>query len=119
MESKNIKVGDVVICINNGRLPGQSLNLGKPPLRINGEYVVQAINACVCGRVRYDIGLQLQTNSLTCNCGRETIGESIWWCAAERFVKKQTLQEQIEEAIENENFELASKLQNDSKNQKN
>jgi len=117
MENKNIKVGDVVICINNVTLPGQNPALGLPPLRIGGEYVVQAINKCPCGEIKYDIGLP-SVRTQTCRCERNVLNDPIWWCAAERFVKKQTLQEQIEEAVESENFELAAKLQNDAENQK-
>ncbi len=119
MENNKIKVGDVVICINNGNIGvGEYLN---PPLKINGEYVVQAINICPCGSIKYDVGLTrgCEMIQLCVGCTRKVHGDSIWWCNPKRFIKKDTrsFAERITEAIETENYELAKEL-TDKKNTK-
>ena len=118
----NVKVGDTVICINIAKL-GSNVKGIAPPLKINGEYIVGAINTCACGVITYDVGISSPSNTITCtSCLRKTNSEPIWWCSASRFVKKQNLyekdsksetkskEERIKEAIAIENYELAAEL---------
>ena len=119
-QDNDIKVGDTIICINAGMVPGAIHT--PPPLKLNGEYILQAINVCACGTTTYDIGIAHPIKGvLYCNgCSRETSNEPIWWCATERFVKKQSgkntesetksKEERIKEAVATENYELASEL---------
>jgi len=111
----NWKPGDIAICINAGRLFDNSVKGILPPLRLNSQYMVQAIKVCECGCVSLDVGLantgQLGTR---CGCGAvSTPGTGIHWANAERFIKKKTreeIQEEIDEAIHEENYELAETL---------
>lgn len=45
----DIKIGDTVICINNSNY---TKNIDSPPLKLNGEYIVQGINTCKCGNIK-------------------------------------------------------------------
>jgi hypothetical protein len=114
------KVGDIAICIQSGRIPGNSASGNLPPLRLNAEYVVQNIRACECQNISLDVGLGLDIISpgVVCSCGsRSSAKTGIWWCNASRFTKKKTkeetkeeIEEAINEAIKSENYELASEL---------
>jgi hypothetical protein len=116
---ENWKSGDVAICVRVDHLYGGNGQV--PPLRLNAEYMVQAVKTCECGNVALDIGLPLipdkkdkRIRGVLCRCGATSSPSSgIWWCGAERFVKKQTrsIEEQIEEAVSQENYELADNLQ--------
>lgn len=109
----NWKVGDIAVCIKVGKL-GDSLNTEKPPsLRLNAEYIIQNIYQCPkCRGVAFDVGLGNFGDDGT-QCCTETIPcKEIHWCASLRFAKKKTKEEQIAEAIEKEDYELADKLTN-------
>lgn len=105
--------GDIAICVNIKDVhPSTKGSL--PSLRLNAEYIVQNIKTCECGQITLDVGLSDDNSGVKCKCGAKSSPKSgIWWCASERFVKKQTksIEEQIEEAIEIENYELANELQ--------
>lgn len=111
-DKMNWKAGDMAMCIKvDGFSPSQTR---VPPLRLNVEYVVNKVMVCECGNVRLDVGISSPTGS-ECGCGATTSPKSgIWWCAQERFAKKNTAtkEEQIEKAIKEENYELAEKLKN-------
>lgn len=107
------KIGDIAICIKVGAL--NSKNLNPPPLRLKGEYVVNGIRTCGCGHLTLDVGITSSTQIINCGmCPRVTHNEPIWWCSASRFVKKdeKSIEEQIAEAVGNEDYELAEKLKN-------
>jgi hypothetical protein len=116
MSQTNWKPGDIGICINAGRLPHQSNSLNLPPLRLKAEYLIQNTLTCGCGAAVLDVGIGLPKDSqgVLCGCGgRTSPAKGIHWVAAERFVKKQTrseIESQIEEAIADENYELAQEL---------
>lgn len=109
------KPGDIAICVKVGTLPGQQSGNG-PALRLNAEYIVNAIKVCECGDIELDVGLPLDSNSkgIQCICGARSSSKTrIWWCSSIRFVKKQTKEEvekQLEEAVAQENYELAQEL---------
>lgn len=113
------KKGDIAICVNVRTLRNYG-NGTPPPLIKDREYVVNSIHICGCGKLALDVGIAHTMDEHSCNkCDRITINEPIWWCAAERFVKKQTLslKEQISEAISTENYELAHSLQDELQKQ--
>lgn len=113
MSQINWKPGDIAICINVDCLTGQTGNL--PPLRLKAEYIVQKIRTCECGTVTLDVGLP-SDSGVKCKCGAKASPlTGIWWCNAVRFTKKLTnkeVEEQIEEAVAQENYELAQELTN-------
>jgi|SRR6478736_582702 len=113
----NWKKGDIAICVNNGTLPGQDPEdkLQLPALRKNAEYLVNAVRVCECGSVSLDVGLSASIGT-NCRCGGISSPVSgVHWCSSYRFVKRneKSIEEQIEEAIENEDYELAQKLKSD------
>ena len=119
MES-NWKVGDVAICIKVGRIEGYAHDdkSDYPNLRLNAEYIVNAVRICECGSVTLDVGLNSNSNKgTTCTCGAlSRPGTGIHWCAAQRFVKKRTIseiKEALNEAVQNEDFLSATELQHE------
>jgi len=119
MES-NWKVGDVAICIKVGRIEGYAHDNTSdyPNLRLNAEYIVNAVRICECGGVTLDVGLNSNSNKgTTCICGAlSRPGTGIHWCAAQRFAKKRTreeIKEEIAEAVQNEDFLTATELRNE------
>ncbi len=105
-----IKKGDTVICINTGYLGGIP-DATNPPLRKGSEYLVSGIDVCPCGVVALDVGIAATAGATNnCYCGRATQNEPIWWCDVKRFVKKQSLEEQKEEALKNEDYATLARL---------
>jgi hypothetical protein len=109
--SKEIKIGDIVICINNGDInsrPGYN-----PPLRYNGVYIVNNIDICSCGAKSLDVNLNT-TNSMQkqtmCYCGQLIPGERIHWCDSRRFAKKDESSEKQKESEYIDNSELVKEL---------
>ncbi len=110
------KQGDIAICVKVGPLahslshiPGEC-----PPLRLNGEYIVQDVTSCRCGLQTLDVGIASSSGNWVCTkCGRATTGEPIWWCFSGRFIKKdmRTEEEKLAEAVLNEDYEEASRIQ--------
>lgn len=108
----NWKPGDIAICINVGNMNANQIGV-PPSLRLNSEYMVQNVYTCPsCKRVSLDVGLANQGFNNTLCCTEHIPCIEIHWCLSTRFVKKdlRTKQEQIEEAVSNEDFELAAKL---------
>ena len=114
----NWKPGDIAICVKVG---GPDTTSDYPNLRLNYEYVVNKVAVCgECGAIALDVGLSLSAKSVEkghgvkCNCGAmHSPRTGIHWANSIRFVKKDTrsVEEQIEEAIKNEDYELAAKLE--------
>ena len=109
------KPGDIGICVNAGRLYDNSIKGIIPPLRLGAQYVVQAVKTCECGTVSLDVGLPNDSDKGTrCGCGAvSSPGTGIHWANATRFTKKKTreeIQEEMDEAISEENYELAETL---------
>lgn len=107
------KVGQKVKCINNKKLNPFQINL--PPLKLGGIYMIQKIHSCECGDVKLDIGIYNSNKSIKCSsCSIVVYGTSTWWCASKRFesAEENDLQKELEEAIEEENYELAQEIKN-------
>ena len=115
MSNINWKSGDIAICIGVGPLTSQN---GKPPpVRLKAEYLVQDVRTCECKSITLDVGLSNGTGKgVKCGCGATSSPTSgIWWCHSLRFIKKLTnkeVEEQIEEALAQETYELAQELTN-------
>lgn len=122
MENNNWKPGDIAICVNTGRLDTNSDKGVLPSLRLKAEYIVNKVHLCECGSVSLDVGLGLGISSkgVECNCGALSSPKTgIWWCNAIRFVKKKTreaIKEEMDEAIADENYELAQQLDDQLRN---
>jgi len=111
----NWEAGDIAICKIVGNIPGCNQAGDPPPLRLNVEYVVHIARQCECGTWSLDVGLSSKgTAGTRCICGAVARpGTGIHWANASRFVKKKTreaIQEEIDEAIHDENYELAEQL---------
>lgn len=110
----NLKVGDIAVCVNVSYVGHKQAGDVYPPLRLNAEYVVQNIYECVkCKRISFDVGLNaMNPRGIVCVCNTPLLNNGIYWCYSERFVKKnlRTKEEQISEAIEKEDYELAEKI---------
>ena len=110
----NWKKGDIAICINTEKLDASQLGR-LPALRLRAEYLVSAVHKCECGMVSLDVGMPLVKGSggVSCVCGaKSSPNTGVHWCGAKRFVKRKPLEEQIAEAVENEDYELAEELKN-------
>jgi hypothetical protein len=105
--TNNIKIGDIVKCINNKPLYN---NVVAPPVRLI-EYKVLGKHVCKCGNISYDVGLASNNGTACSKCLRTVNNDIIHWCAAERFIKAQPIAEQIAEAVREEKYELAHELQ--------
>lgn len=120
---ENWKKGDTAICVMTGKLP---YNLGKgelPSLRLDAQYIVNAVRICECGKVTLDVGLNTKTREIgtRCECGALSSPKTgIHWCASERFVKPKSdkgieeqetsLDKQLEDAIKEGNQEKIDEL---------
>lgn len=103
---EKFEVGDIVKCINVSFVKDHRLN---PPLKLNREYIVYGILICKCGKVSLDVGLIAPLGPGECDCGYRVI-DDIWWCGSHRFIKRQSVEDRIEEAVEEEDYELAHEL---------
>ena len=108
-----IKIGDRVICINNQPIDGR---LKVPPLQQDAPYIVMGIRICECGGKTFNVGIYSQS-CVTCKCGAKSSPFSgIWWCNSKRFKKDEIISSeeerlaQLQEAIDNDDFETAIKL---------
>lgn len=105
------KIGDVAICINIASLDPT----GYPPLlKLYGDYIINDIHICKCGEVSFDVGLVSKNGQCTeCACSKIIPDNTIHWCLAKRFVKKQTkqmLQMELNAAVIAEDYRLAAVL---------
>lgn len=113
----NWKSGDIAVCVNASHI-GHDQSKGNyyPPLKLNAEYIVQNIYECIkCKRLSFDVGLTARNpKGIICVCNSPLLNNGTHWCQSERFVKKdlRTQEEQISEAIEKEDYELAEQLKN-------
>lgn len=87
--SNTISLGDTVICINAGYLPGNDPKAALPPIKEKAKYIVQGTKTCTCGKVLYDIGIPAKTGRRNCSgCGKETFNNTVWWISGDRLEKQ-------------------------------
>jgi hypothetical protein len=101
--SSMISPGDILICINNYQLMADLLAV---PMRIGGEYKVDAVRQCPCGVIYVDIGLSIsQKYDIVCDACSRRFNDGIWWFDAKRFRKKPDAAQERKEA--NEAFKIS------------
>ena len=108
MKNKIHSIGDIVIALTTQKND-------KSQVRVKGnEYAVQDVAYCPkCGSQSINIGTStVKSNILKCTrpCGvlRDNLG--LAWTNSNLFVKREDFQEVWDEALEEENYELASIL---------
>lgn len=84
-------IGGKVKCINANKII-HSHPIVSPPLKNNAMYPVLGLSLCECGQLKIDIGLKSIINTTECTCGK-TENCSTWWCASERFVPVEDIEE--------------------------
>jgi protein-arginine kinase activator protein McsA len=113
------KIGDVAVCVKVGVIDGSTDITKLPPLRLNAEYVIQNVYQCPkCKEISLDVGISViqdeQNKGLGTQCCSEFIPcAEIHWCSALRFAKRKNKEEQLEEAIEKEDYERAGQLRDE------
>jgi len=110
------KIGDVAICVDVSRIDIH-LSSGSPPqLRLDHKYIVAGVRTCSkCGRVTLDVGLGADDIITRCGCGQLSNDIGVHWCNSARFRKEYT-EEHLNEAVKEENYELASVIRDQLKN---
>lgn len=76
-------------------------------------YPVFAISYCArCGEQKINISGKSTSGNLTvrCYCGHIQPNNGLWWTKSYRFTKPQFLSEEIQKAVEKEDYELAEVL---------
>lgn len=104
MQMKNFKVGDIVVALTNPRT-----ELCQSRIKGN-EYNVGAILYCPhCGSQKINIGCVGTMSTLLCNsCGKGGIpNNGLAWTDSKHFILKEDMQETLEEALQDENYDLA------------
>jgi hypothetical protein len=100
-------VGDKVICI-----VARKDHRGQPR-EVGHQYVVQAIKYCSgCGIQAINIMGKCDSGYVKsgCICGEINPNKGLWWTASNYFVKVDDIQLAIEEAVKEENYEVADIL---------
>ena len=106
---QQFKVGEEVIALNSSPVEDTT----RQP-RIKGKkYIVNAVLYCSgCGTQKINIGYQstTPTGKLVCDCGKRMDCEGLKWTNSVFFAKLDDIDNLIEEAVENEDYELAATL---------
>lgn len=84
-------IGGKVKCINAGKI-NHSAHIVSPSLKKNTIYPVLGLSLCQCGQLKIDVGLKSIFDTTECSCGKSEIC-STWWCASERFVPVEDIEE--------------------------
>tara|TARA_R110001606_G_C14895334_1_gene593249 strand:+ start:66 stop:416 length:351 start_codon:yes stop_codon:yes gene_type:complete len=106
MKNKIHSIGDIVIALTNPKND-------KSQVRVKGnEYAVQDVMYCSkCGIQKINIGTStVLSGKIKCNCDTVSLNLGLAWTNANLFVKREDFQEVFDEALEEENYELASIL---------
>jgi UvrB/uvrC motif len=110
------KIGDVAICVDVSRIDLHIKEGNGPQLRLNHRYNVAGVRICKnCGRITLDVGLGMANIITKCGCGELSTEPGIHWCHSIRFRKEYT-EEHLNEAVKEENYELASEIRDQLKN---
>lgn len=106
---QQFKVGEKVIALNSC----PETDTTRQP-RVKGKiYEVKAVMYCSgCGSQKINIGYLSQTGAekLRCDCNKRVDNEGLKWTNSIHFAKLDNLDKLIEEAVENEDYELAATL---------
>lgn len=106
---KTFKIGDKVIALTDS--PDESCQQ-----RVKGKlYVVCSIlYCCKCGVQSINIGQKVGSMDgvSRCPCGHKQAHEGLYWTVSKHFAKVDDYQESLNEALFNEDYELAALLRN-------
>jgi hypothetical protein len=105
--NKNIrhKIGDRVVALTN---PPSD----RSQFRVKGQiYKVVDVSYCSkCGNQTINIGQQTNCVNFECDCGFTSPTNGLHWTNSYLFVKVDDIEDTLTEAINNEDYELASIL---------
>jgi hypothetical protein len=105
---RRFQLGDKVVA-----LTGHRNEKGQP--RVKGKiYAVHAIQYCpACGEQKINLGISAPINTssiIICTCNKKRPNEGLYWTSSKFFAKVDDLESALEEAVENEDYELAAML---------
>lgn len=103
---KIFKPGDKVIALTNPK------NAFSQP-RVKGKiYTVEAIYFCSgCGNQMVNLGFKTKNSKIFCGpCDNMQSSKGLCWTRSEHFSKVDDFEESLKEALENEDYEMASLL---------
>jgi hypothetical protein len=105
---RRFKIGDKVVALTNSKT-----EMGQP--RVKGKiYAVHAIQYCpACGEQKINLGISAPINTssiIICTCNKKRPNEGLYWTSSKFFAKVDDLESALEEAVENEDYELAAML---------
>jgi protein-arginine kinase activator protein McsA len=113
------KVGDIVRCIDDR---GWNSSKNTIPLIYGKTYKILDITYSKCCNIySIDFGCRLNDNTHTvCKCSKNMVGMGIHWAYQYRFVKdnvlaKEELNEELEEALSEEDYERAAVIRDKMK----
>jgi len=99
-------LGDKVIALSN--------SINNEQIRVKGNsYIVNAVAYCSgCGSQVINVSGETKIQSGKCTCGNIQPVQGLWWTMSSHFIKadEESVDEAIREALESENYELASTL---------
>jgi hypothetical protein len=106
--NKNIRhyIGDKVVALTN---PATDIS----QFRVKGQIyeVMDAAYCPKCGKQAINIGQKTSLTKTICNtCGTLRDNYGLYWTGSELFVKVDDIEELLTEAINDEDYELASTL---------
>lgn len=103
------KIGDEVIALTNPKN-----NRCQPRVKGNKYIVKDTLYCSKCGQQRINLGEKTGdwlSNTLICTeCKTKQHTENLYWTKSSLFIKPQELQATLEQALKEENFELACTL---------
>lgn len=105
---KKFNIGDKVIALDSSQEEGQQK-------RVKGQqYIVCDIIYCAkCGMQAINLGEKLNagwSDKYLCTCGARNDNFGLWWSKSDRFAPIDDIENIMEEAIANEDYELCSLL---------
>ena len=111
--NKNIRhnIGDKVVALDN--TPNENAQF-----RVKGNvYIVQDISYCrKCGQQTINIGQTTTNKHTNCyECKTDSESYNKFWTLSYKFIKVDDIEEILTEAINNEDYELASTLRDVNK----
>jgi hypothetical protein len=81
------------------------------PRKKGKRYVVEAIMYCIkCGQQFISLSNKSNNKSFKCACGNIKPSQGLYWTPSDHFSKSDDFQEALQEAIDNEDYEMASLL---------
>ncbi len=103
--NNKFEVGDEVIALKS------NTGNGSQPRTKGDIYIVKAVSYCsINGRQAINVGPTTNRVNLKCDCGRSHPTDGLHWTFSSLFIKREDLEAKMDEAVEEEDYELASTL---------